>query len=108
MITLSVLTIDHIIPQSFFNFENKTEIEYCWNVKNLRYITQSENSSKNNGFDLDQIPNLNSDLLQIFMQASLKTNYLDSDKINELLPKNPFFNAVKDSVGLVEPLAHDL
>jgi len=47
--------IDHIIPQSHFDFTKKKEIIKCWNSKNLRPLTKKENSQKSNSIDYDLI-----------------------------------------------------
>lgn len=41
--------IDHIIPQSIYNFESVEDEEFlkCWNLRNLRVIPKDENISKN-------------------------------------------------------------
>lgn len=42
------LTIDHIRPCASYNLSNPKEQRECFNWKNLRLISQLENSSKNN------------------------------------------------------------
>jgi hypothetical protein len=48
-------SLDHVKPCSSFDFENKEEIENCYNWKNLRPCTIQENSSKRNKIDLKLI-----------------------------------------------------
>ena len=43
--------IDHIIPKSIFNMENKTATLSCWNYKNLRPMWGKENISKYNNIE---------------------------------------------------------
>ena len=40
--------IDHIIPQSLFDFTNEEQIKLCWRKENLRPLKASENISKSN------------------------------------------------------------
>lgn len=43
--------IDHIIPQSIFDFTTKGQISMCWNINNLRPLSKVENPSKGNTID---------------------------------------------------------
>jgi len=42
--------IDHIVPKSFFKYENYTdqEFQYCWSLDNLQPLWAKDNLSKNN------------------------------------------------------------
>ena len=42
--------IDHIIPQSIYNFDSVESKEFlkCWDLRNLRILSKSENISKSN------------------------------------------------------------
>ena len=40
--------IDHIIPCSLYNLNNKTEVARCWNPSNLRWLHAKENIIKGN------------------------------------------------------------
>ena len=51
--------IDHIIPQSLFDFTDKNEILKCWNAKNLRPIKKEENQIKSNKLDFKLIEEYN-------------------------------------------------
>ncbi len=56
--------IDHIIPQSLYDFTSLKEIKKCWSLKNLRPLEKSENIRKNNKLDWKLIEEYN--LLDIF------------------------------------------
>jgi hypothetical protein len=43
------LSIDHIIPVSFFDVDNIAHVRACWDLRNLRYMTSLENNIKSNG-----------------------------------------------------------
>jgi len=45
-------SLDHIIPQSRYDFTNDLEISLCWNLRNLRPLSHKENITKNAKFDL--------------------------------------------------------
>lgn len=49
--------IDHIIPQSLYNFESVNDEEFlkCWDLKNLRVISKRDNTSKSNFLDIELI-----------------------------------------------------
>jgi len=54
--------IDHIIPQSVYQFvnlktkkENLDEIQKCWSLRNLRPLEKIENIKKGNKLDYDLI-----------------------------------------------------
>jgi len=49
------LSIDHIIPVSIYDFNNIEHIKKCWHYRNLRLLSQSENSKKHNKIDMDLI-----------------------------------------------------
>ena len=40
--------VDHIIPQSSFDFSNEEEIKKCWSLENLRPLEAKENIRKSN------------------------------------------------------------
>lgn len=44
--------IDHIIPQSLYDFNDIIEIQKCWSLRNLRPLEARQNSSKNNTLDM--------------------------------------------------------
>jgi len=47
--------IDHIIPCSLYNLNNKTEIAKCWNPSNLRWLPAKENIIRGNKLRLEDI-----------------------------------------------------
>jgi len=47
--------VDHIIPISSFNFEDKKNITVCFNYKNLQPLWKSENRSKYNKIKINNI-----------------------------------------------------
>jgi hypothetical protein len=52
------ISVDHIIPFSFFDVNNISHVRACWDIRNLRFMTSTENSQKSNGIryiDLDYI-----------------------------------------------------
>lgn len=61
--------IDHIIPQHLYSFNSYLDEEFkkCWNLRNLRIITETENLNKLGTLDLDLV---------------------DKYKISDLLPKS--------------------
>ena len=48
-------SIDHIIPQSLYDFTDPLEIKKCWNLRNLRALELTVNQSKNDTLDMDLI-----------------------------------------------------
>ena len=58
--------IDHIIPQSLFDFTNENEVKKCWDLNNLRPLNKKDNNSKNNSLNIKLIEKYNiRDLLPI-------------------------------------------
>ena len=47
--------IDHIIPQTVYDWTDEEEIRKCWDLRNLRPLCAIENTSKKNNLDLDLI-----------------------------------------------------
>jgi hypothetical protein len=69
------LSIDHIIPVSFFDVDNIAHVRACWDLRNLRYMTSLENNIKSNGIR-------HIDLTYIYQSAFLTdvyTNILNLD-----------------------------
>ena len=48
-------SVDHIIPQSFYDFKDLSEIHKCYSLKNLRPMELEDNSSKSDDLDFDLI-----------------------------------------------------
>ncbi|MDA3941859.1 MAG: hypothetical protein PF693_21530 [Spirochaetia bacterium] len=67
------LWIDHIIPQSMYDYTVQGEIEKAFNPRNLRLIPKEENMKKHNFFDIELIK---------------------LEKIEDLLPEGVFINNV--------------
>ena len=42
------LTVDHIIPLTWFDHSNLEDIKVCWSIHNLRYLTFVKNSARGN------------------------------------------------------------
>tara|TARA_Y100000310_G_scaffold345809_1_gene470281 strand:- start:4933 stop:5559 length:627 start_codon:yes stop_codon:yes gene_type:complete len=53
----NLLEVDHIIPKSLYYYFsiNDDEFKKCWDLRNLRLLTSSENSSKRNRLDMSLI-----------------------------------------------------
>lgn len=66
------MSLDHIVPVSFFDLRNKLELELCWNISNLRYISRSENCARKNNLTEHDINLMNAKQLQILHHASMK------------------------------------
>lgn len=74
--------LDHVVPQSYFDFRNKEEVEACWHIANLRYLPARENEGRGNRLTLEEVRHFSKEQLQILQNASLKpsrlSNFLDS------------------------------
>ena len=44
--------IDHIVPQSLFNFSDQTQIRDCWKLSNLRPLSSKQNLIKGSKNDI--------------------------------------------------------
>jgi ribosomal protein S27E len=64
--------LDHIVPQSFFDFSNHEEIIACWDTNNLRYLTRQENASRGNRLTEEEVKNFCSEQISILKIASKK------------------------------------
>jgi len=42
--------IDHVIPCSWFNLSDETQFKQCWDLRNLKPMWGSENTSKCNKY----------------------------------------------------------
>lgn len=99
--------LDHIIPQSFFDFRNKAEIEACWHIDNLQWLSAQKNIAKGHRLTIDDVNQFSLKQLSLLSRASRRPSLFDpiliSKKIinkNNLLKKN----SDPDSVQLVLPL----
>ena len=50
--------IDHIIPQSLYNLQDKNELKKCWSLRNLRPLLKTKNKEKSDMLDLRLIEDL--------------------------------------------------
>jgi hypothetical protein len=62
--------LDHIIPQSFFDFRNQDEIKACWDIENLRWLPALENVSKGNRLTLEDVEDFSASQLKLLARAS--------------------------------------
>ncbi len=69
--------LDHIIPQSFFDFRNQDEIEACWHIDNLRYIPALENMSKGHRLTIEDVKSFSKSQLKLLAKASRKPKFFD-------------------------------
>jgi hypothetical protein len=75
--------LDHIIPQSFFDFRRQVEIEACWNIENLRWLPAYENVSKGNRLTSKDVEKFSLNQLKLLAKASRKPNMLNSFLISK-------------------------
>jgi ribosomal protein S27E len=68
--------LDHIIPQVFFDYRNKEEVEACWHIANLRWIPIQENLQKGPRVSRHEIASYSKEQAQILAIASRKPNRL--------------------------------
>ena len=60
------VSVDHIIPQSLYDFNNEDEISKCWNLRNLRPLDVTKNIQKGAVLDMNLVRIYNiKDLLPI-------------------------------------------
>lgn len=64
--------IDHIVPQSFFDFRFEAETEACWAIDNLRYLPSLENQTRRHILTLEEVDRFTTAQLEILTIASLK------------------------------------
>ena len=68
--------LDHIIPRSFFDHRNMTEIEACWDVANLQWLPARENAAKSNKLTIADAQKLTPYQKSLLAIASLKPKRL--------------------------------
>ena len=62
--------LDHIIPQSFFDFRKQDEIKACWDIENLRWLPALENVSKGHRLTMEDVEEFSSSQLRLLAKAS--------------------------------------
>ena len=61
--------VEHIVPQSLYDFSNKEDINRCWNERNLRPLKAIDNLRKNNKLNAGLIEEYGiKDLLPVSME----------------------------------------
>jgi hypothetical protein len=70
--------LDHIIPQSFFDFRDKNEILACWHIDNLRYIPALENVTKGRKLTIEDVKSFSKSQLRLLTKASRKPPTFDA------------------------------
>ncbi len=65
--------IDHIIPCSTFDLNNKTDIEKCFHWSNMRPCWKDENLSKGNKIDIALINNYKNKMNDFILKHPLPT-----------------------------------
>jgi|GEM_PF-2735875 len=73
------MTIDHIVPQSFFNLSDLEELKLCWHIDNLRLLSLSENMSRGNRMSRADIQLITKTNLAILAGASRRPEYVKED-----------------------------
>jgi len=73
------MTIDHIVPQSFFNPSDLEELKLCWHIDNLRLLSLSENASRGNRMSRADIQLITKTNLAILVGASRRPKYVKED-----------------------------
>jgi Uri superfamily endonuclease len=76
--------IDHIVPKSYFNLENKDEFAICWNYRNLRALNAKENLHKSNKL----LKNFKSHICEIGKLLNINTDKMDLTTRNHMFLKN--------------------
>lgn len=70
--------LDHIIPQSFFDFRSQKEIEAVWSIENLRYILASENCSRGDRLTISEVSQFSVAQLKLLAKASRRPRTFDA------------------------------
>ena len=73
------MTIDHIVPQSFFNPCDLEELKLCWHIDNLRLLSLSKNASRGNRMSRADIQLITKTNLAILVGASRRPKYVRED-----------------------------
>ncbi|HEY9877807.1 MAG TPA: hypothetical protein V6D29_05090 [Leptolyngbyaceae cyanobacterium] len=64
--------LDHVIPQSYFDFRNQNEIEACWHVDNLRWLPALANISRGHRLTIQEVESFTPAQLELLAAASLR------------------------------------
>lgn len=70
--------LDHIIPQSFFDFRQRSEIEACWDIDNLRWLPARENVAKGHRLTIKDVERFSVKQLHLLAKASRRPNIFNS------------------------------
>lgn len=79
------MSLDHIVPVSFFDLSNEKELKLCWHPQNLRYIPLSENMRRGNRITKKEIDNMNLEQLRILEAASKKPKWIVKYTVNAII-----------------------
>lgn len=67
--------LDHIVPVSWFDLRDDSQIEACWSAANFRYLTALENSMRGNKMTKAEFEALTEEQLAVFDAALRKPKY---------------------------------
>jgi hypothetical protein len=99
--------LDHIIPQSFFDFRKQDEIKACWNIENLRWLPALENVSKGHRLTIADVEKFSSKQLRLLAKASRRPSTFNSILISKrIINENNLRDGTfsPDSIQLLLPL----
>lgn len=98
--------LDHVVPHSFFNYENQDEISLCWHPQNVRWLLGEENVARNNRLTEAEVALMNDAQRYILIQASRRGKYGWGDKRLKAAIGNfaGYCSLVEDDRQMVLPL----
>jgi len=70
--------LDHIVPQSFFDFRRKSEVKACWHIENLRWLPSSDNISRSNRLTKEEVEGFSNAQLKLLSKASMRPPTFES------------------------------
>jgi len=68
--------LDHVIPCSFFDFREESQVKLCWAIENLRWMEASANISRGNRLTLEEVEMFTPRQLALLQSAKFAPNDL--------------------------------
>ena len=68
--------LDHIVPCSFFDFRDESQVKLCWAIENLRWMEASANISRGNRLTLEEVEMFMPQQLALLQAAKFTPEYL--------------------------------
>lgn len=91
--------LDHIIPQSFFDFRKESEVRACWHIENLRWLPSLDNICRSNRLMIEEVERFSEIQLRLLSKASMKPPMFDDILLKKGIIKKSICHTERSDVN---------